>query len=75
MLPPTVFQPAGHGPLTPEQAVDRLEELHTAAVVALRAALERFLAGGAPPDGDERLRFRYPELRPVSYTHLTLPTN
>ena len=63
MLPPTVSEQAGHDPLTPEQAVDRLEELHTAAVVALRAALERFLASGAPPDGKERLQFRYPELR------------
>ena len=63
MLPPTVSEQAGHDPLTPEQAVDRLEELYTAAVVALRAALERFLASGAPPDGKERLRFTYPELR------------
>ena len=63
MLPPTVSDQAGHGPLTPEQAVDRLEELHTAAVLALRAALERFLASGVPPDSEERLRFCYPELR------------
>ena len=73
MLPPTVSEQAGHDPLTPEQAVDRLEELHTAAVVALRAALERFLASGAPPDGEERLRFRYPELR-LTYDPSGRPT-
>jgi AMP nucleosidase len=49
--------------LTPEQAVDQLMDLHSAAVLALRAALERFLAGGPPPSPDERVRFRYPELR------------
>jgi hypothetical protein len=49
--------------LTPEQAVDRLETLHGAASEALRSALERFIAGGAPPLPEERARFRYPELR------------
>jgi AMP nucleosidase len=43
--------------------VDRLEELHGAAAAALRAALERVLAGGPPPDAKERSLFRYPELR------------
>jgi AMP nucleosidase len=43
--------------------VDRLEELHGAATTALRAALERLLAGGPPPDAAERRLFRYPELR------------
>ena len=49
--------------LTPEAAVDRLEELHTAAAGALRRALARFVEGGAPPDAAERAAFRYPELR------------
>ncbi len=47
----------------PEAAVARLVALHAEATGALRTALERFLAGGAPPDGTERLAFRYPELR------------
>jgi AMP nucleosidase len=49
--------------LTPEQAVDRLEELHTLACDALRAALAHFTATGAPPSPEERATFRYPELR------------
>ena len=49
--------------LSPEQAVDRLEALHNAAVVALRTALARFAASGTPPDAATRAGFRYPELR------------
>ena len=49
--------------LSPEQAVDRLEDLHSAAVAALRTALARFLRDGTPPSPQERQRFRYPELR------------
>lgn len=49
--------------LQPEQAVDRLEALHGAAVAALRAALLRFLRDGTPPSAAERQQFRYPELR------------
>jgi AMP nucleosidase len=49
--------------LTPEAAVDRLEELHAAAAAALRRALARFVGGGPPPDAAERAAFRYPELR------------
>jgi AMP nucleosidase len=48
--------------LTPEQAVDRLEELHASACDALRLALARFTASGAPPTAEERAAFRYPEL-------------
>jgi AMP nucleosidase len=51
---------------SPEEAVERLEGLHAAATGALRAALDRFLATGFPPTAEERLRFRYPELR-VTY--------
>jgi AMP nucleosidase len=49
--------------LSPEDAVDALETLHARAVGALSAALTRYIAGGAPPDADERTLFRYPELR------------
>jgi AMP nucleosidase len=48
---------------TPEAAVDALAALHGAASAALRAALERVLAGGAPPTPEERAAFRYPALR------------
>jgi len=48
--------------LTPEQAVDRLEELHASACTALRAALARFTEKGVPPSPQERAAFRYPEL-------------
>ncbi len=48
---------------TPEEAVEALEALYEAAVAAERAALDRFIAGGAPPTAEERARFRYPELR------------
>ena len=48
--------------LSPDQAVDRLEAMHSEAVRAQREALARFAAGGAPPDPEERGRFRYPEL-------------
>lgn len=49
--------------LTPERAVDRLADLHTAACDALRTALARFTASGVPPTPQERTAFRYPELR------------
>jgi AMP nucleosidase len=49
--------------LTPEQAVDRLEHLHAAASSALRDALARYTQSGVVPTAEERLRFRYPELR------------
>ena len=48
--------------LSPDQIVDRLDEMHLAAVQAQRTALARFAEGGAPPDAEERKRFRYPEL-------------
>ncbi len=66
---------AGQEGLTPEQAVDRLEELHTAASTALREALSRFTETGAVPTAEERLKFRYPELsvdwRPSGAVHFT----
>jgi AMP nucleosidase len=48
--------------LTPEQAVDRLEELHTAASNALREALARYTETSVVPAAHDRLAFRYPEL-------------
>ena len=48
--------------LTPEQAVDRLESIHTAATGALRQALERYVSHGPPPSAAQRRKFRYPEL-------------
>jgi AMP nucleosidase len=47
---------------SPEAAVDALEALYDAATRAERAALDRFVAGGAPPDAAERATFRYPAL-------------
>jgi AMP nucleosidase len=48
---------------SPSEAIDRLQELYEHASIALRASLERFIAGGAPPTKIERARFCYPELR------------
>jgi AMP nucleosidase len=48
--------------LTPDQAVDRLESIHTAATGALRQALERYVSHGPPPTAAQRRKFRYPEL-------------
>ena len=49
--------------LSPEQALDRLVELHRHAGEAQRDALARFADGGAPPTKAEQAQFRYPELR------------
>ena len=48
--------------LSPAQAVDRLESIHTAATGALRRALERYVSHGPPPTAAQRRKFRYPEL-------------
>ena len=53
--------------LTPEAAVDRLEELYAKASAALVRALDRFLDTGEPPTEKERLAFRYPLLRVINY--------
>src|SRR5690242_3741034 len=49
--------------LTPEEAIDRLEALHADAAETLRRALRQFAGSGIPPTPEERVRFRYPELR------------
>lgn len=54
---------AGADGLTPEQAVDRLHDIHVAASDALRAALARYTTSGIAPSAEERAQFRYPELR------------
>ncbi len=51
------------GGLTPEQAVDRLEHLHSTACTALREALAAFTRSGALPTPQQRAAFRYPEIR------------
>ena len=49
--------------LSAQAAVDRLEEMYTAASTALVAALDRFVGGGKPPSPEDRDMFRYPLLR------------
>lgn len=51
---------------TPQQAIDRLEDIHAASVKSLRDALARFVKTKMPPTSEERARFRYPEIR-VTY--------
>lgn len=51
--------------LTPEAAVDRLEQLYTAATSALSRALDRYIAERTPPTPAERASFCYPMLRVV----------
>src|SRR5690606_35536820 len=53
--------------LTPEAAVDRLEELYDRASTALVRALARYLATRVPPTEKERQAFRYPFLRVINY--------
>jgi AMP nucleosidase len=61
--------------LSPEQAVDRLEDLHRAASNALREALARYTRSGAVPSAEERAAFRYPDLcvdwQPSGTVHYT----
>lgn len=52
---------------TPESAVDRLEELHSAATAGMKTCLERFIATRRPPSAKERRSFCYPALS-VRYT-------
>lgn len=47
---------------SPEEAVDRLEEMYEAAVLAERTALDRFVGAGIVPGAEERASFRYPAL-------------
>jgi AMP nucleosidase len=51
---------------TPQEAIDRLEDIHAASVKSLRDALARFVKTKIPPTPEERARFRYPEIR-VTY--------
>lgn len=60
--------------LSPEAVVDRLTELHGAAVEALRQALRDFMEDGRRPDPVARAEgvFAYPELR-VTWRGETIP--
>ena len=51
---------------TAQEAIERLDVLHSKALASLRAALERYAKGGPPPTEAERAGFRYPMLR-LSY--------
>ena len=55
--------------LSPEAAVDRLEELYARATQALSTALDRYLAARKPPSQEARAAFRYPVLRVVHRDH------
>jgi AMP nucleosidase len=48
---------------TPQEAIDRLQDIHAASVQALRDALARFVKTRTPPTAEERKAFRYPEIR------------
>jgi AMP nucleosidase len=51
---------------TPQEAIERLQDIHAASVKSLRDALARFVQMKIPPTPEERVRFRYPEIR-VTY--------
>ena len=51
--------------LTPEAAVDRLEELYAEAASTLAEALDAYLDNGTAPSPETRAKFRYPFLRLV----------
>jgi AMP nucleosidase len=53
--------------LTPEAAIDRLEELYKRASASLVRALDRYLDTREPPTAKERAAFRYPLLRVIHY--------
>lgn len=61
--------------LSAEEAVDRLEARYEAARLALKSALERYLAGGRAPDEAERKAFTYPELRLTYAPDGPVPSN
>lgn len=56
-----------HHALTPEAAIDRLEELYAKGSSALVRALDRYLDTRVPPTPEERAAFRYPLLRVIHY--------
>jgi AMP nucleosidase len=51
---------------SPQEAIDRLQDIHAASVQALHDALARFVQTRVPPTPEERARFKYPEIR-VTY--------
>jgi AMP nucleosidase len=60
--------------LTPTQAVDTLEALHTAACDSLKASLERYLQNKTIPSPDDRASWCYPELRVTYEAHGLQPS-
>jgi AMP nucleosidase len=51
---------------SPEEALDRLQELYESATAAICKALDAYLTDRTVPTPEQRARFRYPELR-VTY--------
>ncbi len=60
--------------LTPETAVQRLEQLFDAATTALREALDRYIDQRTPPTAGERRNFCYPRLTLTYPAGGTMPT-
>ena len=60
--------------LTPQAAVDRLTELHAAAVSALRASLQRYFERREVPTPEERRGFCYPLLSVTYEAHGVQPS-
>lgn len=60
--------------LTPQAAVERLIELHTAACQSLKASLDRYLSDRTIPTAEDRATWHYPELR-VKYEAQGLQPN
>ncbi|MEJ2124319.1 MAG: AMP nucleosidase, partial [Alphaproteobacteria bacterium] len=58
--------------LTPEDAVNQLEDLYTGATRALAEAMDTFITTGEPPARKTRALFRYPLLR-ITHRDMTNP--
>jgi AMP nucleosidase len=58
--------------LTPEAAVERLEEIYVRAVGALGKALDAYIRSRRPPSAETRALFRYPLLR-INYRDAAQP--
>lgn len=65
-------KPTKHSKLSPEAAVDQLEEHYQNAVAALEKAFDDYLNRSRPPSAKERSAFRYPLLR-VMYNDVPKP--
>ncbi len=65
-------KPTKHSKLSPEAAVDQLEERYQIAAAALERAFDSYLHRSKPPSAKERSAFRYPLLR-VLYNDVPEP--